>query len=33
MLVGARTGVDLTTTDAKEIASVVKPLLDKGLSL
>ena len=32
MLVDARTGVDLTTAEAKEIASVVKPLLDKGLS-
>ena len=32
MLQDARTGVNLTTTEAKQIASVVKPLLENGLS-
>ena len=32
MLQDARTGVNLTTTEAKQIASVVKPLLGNGLS-
>lgn len=32
MLVDARAGADLTTAEAKKIASVVKPLLHKGLS-
>lgn len=31
-LVDARAGVNLTTTEAKKIASVIKPLLDQGLS-
>lgn len=32
MLVDARTGVDLTTEEAKQMAAVIKPLLDRGLS-
>lgn len=32
MLVDARAGADLTTTEAKQIASVIRPLLDQGLS-
>lgn len=32
MLVDSRSGVNLTTTEAKQIASVVKPLLAQGLS-
>lgn len=32
LLVDARTGVDLTTTEAKQMAAVIKPLLDQGLS-
>ena len=31
-LIDSRTGVNLTTTEAKQIASVIKPLLDQGLS-
>jgi len=32
MLVDARAGVNLTTTEAKRIASIIKPLLAQGLS-
>ena len=32
MLVDARTGVNLTTTEAKEMAAIIKPLLEQGLS-
>ena len=32
MLVDARTGVNLTTTEAKQLASIIKPLITQGLS-
>lgn len=32
MLVDARTGVDLTTAEAQQMAAIIKPLLDQGLS-
>ena len=32
MLVDARIGVNLTTTEAKEMAAIIKPLLEQGLS-
>ncbi|MBO5071085.1 MAG: hypothetical protein J6C37_12125 [Roseburia sp.] len=31
MLVDARTGVDLTTAEAEQMAAIIKPLLDQGL--
>lgn len=31
-LVDSRSGVNLTTTEAKEMAAIIKPLLDQGLS-
>lgn len=32
MLVDSRTGVDLTTSEAQQMAAVIKPLLEQGLS-